>query len=258
MLAMFDDVQNGEGKFRGGGISTFPHSKCLLLSAFSIKKLSTYNCNVFTNWWFQRSEHCQTSLTCLKRGKGRQSGGGSRSRGLSAVSAADISKRPSFRISIRKNRGHGWTHDTWHHTCLRVTLGPGTRPVSVQDTGMRKVPAAQDSISGSGLSWTHIAVDKNGNNTMWPPNRDTKLILISNCFGLQKLFFKHLPHSATDPRRIVYWLLRTPHLQWQTTHSPLDQSDMGRHGQTCSDVGRRAMFDARCLTWYVFYQTDLK
>ena len=189
MLAMFDDVQNGEGKFRGGGISTFPHSKCLLLSAFSIKKLSTYNCNVFTNWWFQRSEHCQTSLTCLKRGKGRQSGGGSRCRGLSAVSAADISKRPSFRISIRKNRGHGWTHDTWHHTCLRVTLGPGTRPVSVQDTGMRKVPAAQDSISGSGLSWTHIAVDKNGNNTMWPPNRDTKLILISNCFGLQKLFF---------------------------------------------------------------------
>ena len=112
MLAMFDDVQNGEGKFRGGGISTFPHSKCLLLSAFSIKKLSTYNCNVFTNWWFQRSEHCQTSLTCLKKGKGRQSGGGTRSRGLSAVSAADISKRPSFRISIRKNRGHGWTRDT--------------------------------------------------------------------------------------------------------------------------------------------------
>ena len=111
MLAMFDDVQNGEGKFRGGGISTFPHSKCLLLSAFSIKKLSTYNCNVFTNWWFQRSEHCQTSLTCLKRGKGRQSGGGSRCRGLSAVSAADISKRPSFRIGIRNNRGHDWTRD---------------------------------------------------------------------------------------------------------------------------------------------------
>ena len=93
MLAMFDDVQNGQGKFRGGGISTFP-------------------CNVFTNWWFQRSEHCQTPLTCLKKGKGRQSGGGTRSRGLSAVSAADISKRPSFRIGIRKNRGHGWTRDT--------------------------------------------------------------------------------------------------------------------------------------------------
>ena len=40
MLAMFDDVQNGEGKFRGGGISTFLHSKCPLLSAIRIKKLS--------------------------------------------------------------------------------------------------------------------------------------------------------------------------------------------------------------------------
>ena len=81
---------------------------------------------------------------------------------VSSVRCRYISKRPSFRIGIRKNRGHGWTR----YTCLRVTLGPGTRPVSVQDTGMRKVPAAQDSISGSGLSWTHIAVDKNGNNTM--------------------------------------------------------------------------------------------
>jgi len=51
MLAMFDDVQNGEGKFRGGGISTFPHSKCLLLSTFSIKKLSLPKIAMFSKIW---------------------------------------------------------------------------------------------------------------------------------------------------------------------------------------------------------------
>ena len=40
-----------------------------------------------------------------------------------------------------------------------MTLGPGTRPVSVQDTGMRKVQAVKKSISRD-------SVDKNVNNTM--------------------------------------------------------------------------------------------
>ena len=68
MLAMFDDVQNGEGSKGHKPLPSqqVPTIECFQQSCLYLK-LQCFH------WWFQRSEHCQTPLTCLKKGKGRQS-----------------------------------------------------------------------------------------------------------------------------------------------------------------------------------------
>ena len=99
---------------------------------------------------------------------------------------------------------------------------------------------------------------------MWPPNRDTKLIVISNCFRVQKLFFT-TPSSFRD-RSATDSLLVVTNSAPPMTHNTQPAAPI-RHGQTCSSRWAMldAMFDARCCasdvwrgTFFFSLTLDLK